>query len=122
MYLFAEACEKECPYVWRNKVILFCSILLSCAARRGGLSGAEQQEQKRLQRKQQRIQSKRRGKNKGKDAKATAAPAPTDVATVSPRPSKPIINKDGKMVFSKFDFVQAGEWTGALLSLFSVDC
>ncbi|KAK7095175.1 surfeit locus protein 6 homolog [Littorina saxatilis] len=82
------------------------------AKRAQGLSGAEQQEQKRLERKQRRMNANKKNKNKNKGSKASQDSIPTpnaDSPVVAKRPNKPIVNKEGKMVFSKFDFTQSGE-------------
>ena len=91
------------------------------AKRAQGLSSVEQQEQKRLQRKQRRLNVRSKNKKKSKDVAATASSNQTD-DSASPnqttdaanslvvKKSKPILNKDGKIVFSKFDFTLTGEW------------
>ncbi|KAK7455055.1 hypothetical protein BaRGS_00039526 [Batillaria attramentaria] len=86
------------------------------AKRAATLTEAEKQEQKRLERKQRRLggRSKQKQKKAKSDTTATAAnansvPVMSGSAQKNKNTSRPIFNKEGKMVFSKFDFTESGE-------------
>ncbi|OWF39954.1 surfeit locus protein 6 homolog [Mizuhopecten yessoensis] len=79
-----------------------------------GLSVDEQKEKKKLKRKESLLKLKLRKKfekqNKNKGNLAVQKETVVNGAVGSPnsKPVKPIYNKEGKLVFSKFDFTEAG--------------
>lgn len=110
-----------CPHGYPMHVFSCVYVCVNEAKRAQGLSSVEQQEQKRLQRKQRRLNVRSKNKKKSKDVVATASSNQTDDGASSNqttdaanslvvKKSKPILNKDGKIVFSKFDFTLTGEW------------
>ncbi|KAL8599729.1 hypothetical protein ACOMHN_031884 [Nucella lapillus] len=72
------------------------------------LTTAEMQEQKRLDRKQRKLKTKGKQKNKKGAEKHKGAEEPIKEQVPIRKPSKPIINKEGKLVFSRFDFSHSG--------------
>ncbi|XP_076436433.1 uncharacterized protein LOC143275963 [Babylonia areolata] len=82
---------------------------LQAKRKQSNLTSAELQERKRLERKQRRLAG-RKGKQKNKKEgghKENGLSAP-DLVSVKP-PTKPVVTKEGKLVFSKFDFTKSGE-------------
>ncbi|XP_041354937.1 surfeit locus protein 6 homolog [Gigantopelta aegis] len=79
--------------------------------RTGNLTSEELREQKRLRRKEKKLAKK---KPKNKRSKIIGAQSDDTVLSnsalkVAPSSHKPVFNKEGKMVFSKFDFTDTGE-------------
>lgn len=80
------------------------------AKRAQNLTSAEMQERKRLERKQRRLNARGKHKNKKKDEGShgdSDAPATEPVPVT--KATKPVVTKEGKLIFSKFDFTKSGE-------------
>ncbi|XP_033732480.1 surfeit locus protein 6 homolog [Pecten maximus] len=79
-----------------------------------GLSVDEQKEKKKLKRKESLLKTKLRkkfekqNKNKGNLAVKKEEVVNGVVGSPNSKPVKPVYNKEGKLVFSKFDFTEAG--------------
>ena len=71
------------------------------------MNSAELQEQKRLRRKESRLAKRNKQKNKVKDTQGSQQTTPVS-PPVQKKPTKAIKNKEGQLVFSKFDFAQSG--------------
>lgn len=77
---------------------------------RRNLTDEEQIVKKRLRRKESKLKLKmKRMKDKNKPPKSVQGINGHVIATPKGATAKPIFNKEGKMVFSKFDFTDAGE-------------
>ncbi|XP_064649635.1 surfeit locus protein 6 homolog [Lineus longissimus] len=72
------------------------------------LSGEEMKERKKLRRKESKLKLKMKRK-KDKNQKSVQGVNGHVIATPKGAAAKPIFNKEGKMVFSKFDFTDVGD-------------
>lgn len=79
-------------------------------AHRKNLGKTDYMEKKRLKRRESKVRSKMRRKEKNKtDRPDNGGPKKGPKAPAQTPSHKPVFNKDGKMVFSKFDFSETGD-------------